>query len=80
MCVLSFFFVLMLLFTRGSFGTLWRTDKKLIIKTKAFETKERMLSGTIPSSNCGPNPGQILLKALARSENREVMSNICPQK
>lgn len=36
--------VFMLLFTRGSFGTLWGTDKKFIMKTKASETKERMLS------------------------------------
>lgn len=72
--------VFMLLFTRGSFGTLWRTDKKFIIKTKAFETKREDVVGTIPSSDCRPNPGQILLKALERSENREVMSNICPQK
>lgn len=72
--------VFMLLFTRGSFGTLWRTDKKFIIKTKACETKREDVVGTIPSSNCGPNPGQILLKALERSENGEVMSNICPQK
>lgn len=59
----------MLLFTRGSFATLWSADKKFIIKTKAFETKERMLLEQSPSSDCRPNPGQILLKALERSEN-----------
>lgn len=43
--------MLMLLFTGGSFGTLWRTDKKLIIKTEASETLVE---------RC-PNPGQILV-------------------
>lgn len=55
--------VFMLLFTRGSFGTLSRTDKKFIIKTKAFETKQRMLQERYPPPQepLGPNPGQIPL-------------------
>lgn len=68
---LFFFFFFMLLFTRGSFGTLWRTDKKFIIKTKAFETGESGCCRNNPLLRlAGPNPGQILLKALERSEER----------
>lgn len=51
-----FFFTL--LFTRGSFGTLWRTDKKFIIKTKAFETGESGCCRNNPLLRlAGPNPG-----------------------
>ena len=52
----------MLLFTGGSFGTLWRTDKKFIIKTKAFETKGRMLSKQSPPQTAGLIQGKSSLR------------------